>query len=102
MVQVRPGTVEEEEEELEERLQTVAYSEVGSRTVEVKGQDGKAVELDPDASLITDFTVITDLRVSVLISGSRFCDKLVQILCSIQCSHQNSYMVLMFVSRAAA
>ena len=60
--------MEEGEEELEEKLQTVAYSEVGARTVTVKGQDGKVVELDPDASLITDFTVITDLRVGVLIS----------------------------------
>jgi hypothetical protein len=54
---VRPGT--EEEDELEEKIQTVAMSEAVPRWRE--GEGGRR-EADPDMSLFTDFQVITDIR----------------------------------------
>ncbi len=69
--QVRPGT--EVEDEMDEKLQTMAISDV--RTGERGGGGGgtgrdqksprdKAREMDPEASLFTDFQIITDIRVS--------------------------------------
>ena len=61
--QVRPGT--ENEEDVEERIQTVALSDVNpaGSSPGVK-EKTKAAEADPEASLITDFQIITDIRVS--------------------------------------
>ena len=52
--EVRPGT--EEDDEFAEKIQTVAMSEAISR-------EGERRDPDPDMSLITDFQVITDIRV---------------------------------------
>lgn len=59
---MRPGT--ENEEDVEERIQTVALSPaVSSSGVKEKT---KGAEADPEASLITDFQIITDIRVSIV------------------------------------
>ena len=55
---VRPGT--EGDDEFDEKIQTVAMSDVLPRE---RGAVGRR-ETDPDMSLITDFQVITDIRVS--------------------------------------
>ena len=64
--QVRPGT--ENEEDIEEKIQTMVCSDVrpgaspaGTRPGRTKGV---VAEADPEASLITDFQIITDIRVS--------------------------------------
>ena len=63
-VQVRPGT---ENDDLEETIQTVVLSDMksGQSPPPVTGKKnvGKSPE-DPESSLITDFQIITDIRVS--------------------------------------
>ncbi len=59
-MQVRPGT---ENDDLEETIQTVVLSDMKSGRSPT-GNKGKSPE-DPEASLITDFQIITDIRVSV-------------------------------------
>jgi len=65
--QVRPGT--EDEEDIEEKIQTVVCSDVrpgasptGTGVAKIRGV---VAEPDPEASLITDFQIITDIRVSL-------------------------------------
>ena len=65
--QVRPGT--ENEEDIEEKIQTVVCSDVrpgaspaGTGVAKIRGV---VAEPDPEASLITDFQIITDIRVSL-------------------------------------
>ena len=61
--QVRPGT--ENEEDVEERIQTVAFSDVSpAGSSPGVREKTKGAEADPEASLITDFQIITDIRVS--------------------------------------
>ena len=74
MEDVRPGT--EDDDELEEKIQTVAMSDASSqlrdgqrerereREREKEREGRKAGEVDPEVSLITDFQLITDIRVS--------------------------------------
>ena len=62
-----PGT--ENEEDIEEKIQTVVCSDVrpgaspaGTGVAKIRGV---VAEPDPEASLITDFQIITDIRVSL-------------------------------------
>ena len=95
LAQVRPGSEEDREEELEERLQTVVYSEVGGGASGVKVRDAKGVELDPDASLITDFTVITDLRVGVIFSIIPHVPTSVHLFAHLYLSRVLSYIIVL-------
>ena len=57
LLDVRPGT--EDEELIEEQLQTVTVGDSKGLVVTTKSK----VIADPEASLIQDFQVITDVRV---------------------------------------
>lgn len=67
----RPRPVEEDEEISTLTCKEVEKEEPSSRTQQVApratptGTNGTAKNIDPDASLIADFQIITDLRVSL-------------------------------------
>ena len=63
-LQVRPGT---EKDDYDESLQTYTCSDIKSSSPSSPPVTTPPVMVDPDASLITDFQIITDIRVFVCV-----------------------------------
>ena len=60
-MQTRPGT---ENDDFDELMQTYVYTPSSPQTTSPSAKKDTPPEPDPEASLITDFQVVTDIRVN--------------------------------------
>jgi hypothetical protein len=61
-IQTRPGT---ENDDLDELMQTYVYTPSSPQDTSPTAKKETSPEPDPEASLITDFQVVTDIRVKL-------------------------------------
>ena len=75
-MQTRPGT---ENDDFDELMQTYVYTPSSPQTTSPSAKKDMPPEPDPEASLITDFQVVTDIRVNSCMLKRSIIDSLLRL-----------------------